>query len=144
MAKKIYCSRRFTFDAGHRIIGHKGKCSFLHGHRYVCEATFAADQINELGMIIDFGTIKEQLGTWINENLDHNLILSNQDKSLARSVTNCTKQRIYTLHANPTSENIALHLLNEVCPKLFASIHVTCIKIKLYESENSFVEVSSS
>lgn len=141
MSKKIYCSRRFVFDAAHRVIGHGGKCRFLHGHRYECEAVFVAEQLNDLGMVIDFGIIKEILGGWINENLDHNMILSVDDQQMATDVTNYTKQQTYFLKSNPTAENIAMHLLYDICPVLFAEHHVRCVKIKLKEGENSYVEL---
>ncbi|EER22473.1 queuosine biosynthesis protein QueD [Rickettsia tamurae subsp. buchneri] len=55
----IKCTRRIEFDAGHRIIGHQNKCQFLHGHRYVLEITIATNETDKLGMIIDFGLIKD-------------------------------------------------------------------------------------
>lgn len=32
-------SAEFTFDAAHRILGHPGKCAYLHGHTYHLEVT---------------------------------------------------------------------------------------------------------
>lgn len=143
MSNEIYCSRRFIFDCAHRVIGHTGKCRFLHGHRYVCEASFVAKELNALGMVIDFAEIKDKLGGWLDDNFDHNLVLSSQDKELAEQISKYTKQKTYFLETNPTSENMALHLLHVVCPKLFANTGARCVKIRLYESENSFVEVGA-
>jgi 6-pyruvoyltetrahydropterin/6-carboxytetrahydropterin synthase len=138
----IKCSRKITFDAAHRIIGHDGKCKFLHGHRYVCEAFFSGNKLDDLGMLIDFGIIKKKLGAWIDENLDHNVILSQDDHELAGHIQKTLNQKPYMLKSNPTAENIALHLLHEVCPGLFYSTGVTCQTIRLHESDNTFVEVS--
>lgn len=139
---KIYCTRKFPFDTAHRVMGHGGQCRFLHGHRYVCEATFEAENLDDLGMVIDFAVIKEKLGGWIKENFDHNVILYCQDEQLALSIADITNQKIYLLDSNPTCENIALHLLHDICPKVFADQNVTCIKLRLHESENSHVEVA--
>ena len=81
----MYCTQIIQFDAAHRIIGHQGKCRKLHGHRYVLEATFTADTLNDLNMIIDFATIKAKLKSWIDECWDHNTVLSKADKNLSKN-----------------------------------------------------------
>lgn len=137
----VICTRRIEFDAGHRLINHQGKCKMLHGHRYALEASFKADNLDDLGRVIDFGVVREILGSWINDNLDHNTILSIADKKLAEEITKATNQKIYFLNCNPTAENIASHILNEICPQLFKNYQVECVAIKLYETPNCFVYV---
>ena len=68
-------TRKFTFDAAHRLINHKGKCANLHGHRYVAEITLQAKQLDELGMVVDFSEVKRIIGDWIDHRWDHNTIL---------------------------------------------------------------------
>lgn len=137
----ISCTRKISFDSAHRLMNHESNCKFLHGHRYVCEATFEAPEIDSLGRVIDFSEIKKILGQWIKETLDHNTILSKKDTELAQSIEKYTNKKVYFLDSNPTAENIALHIF-EMCPKLFKGHNVTCTKIRLHESENSYVEVS--
>ena len=137
----IRCTRKIAFDAAHRLINHEGNCKYLHGHRYICEATFEAPKIDNLGRVIDFAEIKRVLGNWIQNNLDHNTILSNQDLELANAIEKHTHKKVYFLDQNPTAENIALHIF-QMCPILFKNHNVKCIKIRLYESENSHVEVT--
>lgn len=137
----INCTRRIEFDAAHRIINHESKCKMLHGHRYVLEASFEADRLDNLGRVIDFGVIYEVLGSWINENFDHNTILSIDDKILGDEISKITGQKIYYIKENPTAENIALYLFKEICPKIFAGKNVSCTKIKLYETPNCHVRV---
>lgn len=137
----ISCTKKFSFDAAHRIIDHEGKCKYLHGHCYVCEVTFASKELNEMGMVIDFGHIKDRLGKWIDKNLDHNLILAKEDRSLINSLKGVINQTIYIMDNTPTAENIALHILNDICPKLFVDEEAHCEKIRLYESATSYVEV---
>ena len=137
----ISVTRKLEFDAAHRILNHESKCKNLHGHRYSLEASFCADNLDDLGRVIDFGVIKEVLGAWIDEHLDHNTILSIKDKSLGEQIEKQTGQKIYYLNENPTAENIALHLLNEICPKIFANHKVKCVAIRLYETPNCSVDV---
>ena len=136
----ITCTRRIEFDAAHRILNHESKCKMLHGHRYALEATFVAKELDDLGRVIDFGVVREVLGAWIDENFDHNTILSKEDKKLGEKITSETGQKIFYLDKNPTAENIAEFLLKEICPQLFAKKQVKCVKIKLFETPNCYVE----
>jgi 6-pyruvoyltetrahydropterin/6-carboxytetrahydropterin synthase len=43
-----------TFSAAHRLEGHAGRCSRLHGHSWRVEAVFTADEISTGGMFLDF------------------------------------------------------------------------------------------
>ncbi len=113
----------------------------LHGHRYALEATFVAKKLDELGRVIDFGVIREVLGTWIDNHLDHNTILSIQDKNLGDKIASETGQKIYYITENPTAENIAKYIFEEICPKLFATKNVKCVAIKLYETPNCYTNV---
>lgn len=137
----ISCTRRIEFDAAHRILNHESKCKMLHGHRYILEATFVADNLDSLGRVIDFSEIRQILGAWIDNNFDHNTILSRDDKNLGEKISSETKQKIFYIDENPTAENIAKFLLEKICPKLFAGKNVQCTAIKLYETPNCYVEV---
>ncbi len=137
----IICTRKIEFDAAHRIRDHESVCKMLHGHRYVVEASFAAQGLDQLGRVIDFGEIKEILGSWINKNFDHNTILSKDDIDLGRMIASQTGQNIFYLNYHPTAENIARFLFEEVCPALFAGRSVKCVAIKIYETPNCYAEI---
>ena len=112
----ITCTRRLEFDAAHRVMQHESKCRHLHGHRYVVEASFAAESLDGLGRIIDFGEVRRVLGDWIDMHWDHATILFEKDKALGEAIAAETGQAIFYLPANPTAENMAQHLLETVCP----------------------------
>ena len=78
---------------------------------------------------------------WIDDNLDHNVILSIKDKVLGEQISQYTGQKIYYMTDNPTAENIALHLKLAIIPKLFIDSKFDIIKLKLFETPNCFVEV---
>ena len=78
----IFATRKLHFDAAHRVMQHESKCKYLHGHRYVVEATFEAAQLDDLGRVVDFGVIKERLGQWLDAHWDHATILYQKDKEL--------------------------------------------------------------
>lgn len=137
----ISCGRKVEFDAAHRVIGHQNKCKFLHGHRYILEITAESELLNDLGMVVDFGLMKEIIKCWIDENLDHNVILSTKDQALGNSIAEHTGQKIYYIQDNPTAENIVLHLKTQVMPKLFINYDISISKLKLFETPNCFVEI---
>jgi 6-pyruvoyltetrahydropterin/6-carboxytetrahydropterin synthase len=141
----ITCTRKIEFDAAHRVRNHASKCKMLHGHRYVVEVTFSIPELDELGMVVDFGIIKERLGAWIDKHWDHTAILIKDDKELGRSLTEYTGQEVYYMHENPTAENMAKYLLHDICPKLFTDIKgLCCVKIRLYETPNCYAEAAIS
>lgn len=138
----ISCTRKIQFDAAHRILNHESKCKNLHGHRYEVEATFTSLELDNIGRVIDFGVIKEILGGWIDENFDHNTILSVADKNLGDSIENATSQKVFYLKYHPTAENIARFLFEEVCPVLFKGQEIRCIEIKVNETPNCYAKIS--
>ncbi|RTK93614.1 MAG: 6-carboxytetrahydropterin synthase [Rickettsiales bacterium] len=132
---------KIEFDTAHRVVGHQNKCKFLHGHRFVLKLTAKSSELNELGMVADFAELKQIMKEWIDDNFDHTVILYDKDKKLGDSISDCTGQKIYYLAANPTAENIALHLKKDIIPILFNKKPFEIIKVKLYETPNAFVEV---
>lgn len=139
----IKCTRRIEFDAAHRILEHESKCKMLHGHRYALEITVKAEKLDKLGRVVDFGVIKEVVGQWIDNNWDHNTILSNKDQKMGSMIAKETGQQIYYLDCNPTAENMAKYLFEKICPKLLQKYDIIVDKIKLYETPNCSVEIES-
>ncbi len=143
---RISCTRKLEFDAAHRVMLHESKCKYLHGHRYVIEATFEAktsdSMLDSLGRVIDFGVIKDVLGTWVDSHWDHNTILCKDDKPLGSVIEEQLEQAVYYLADNPTAENMAAYLFNVICPELFADYDVQCTHLRLYETPNCSAEIS--
>jgi 6-pyruvoyltetrahydropterin/6-carboxytetrahydropterin synthase len=140
----IICTRRLEFDAAHRVLEHESKCKYLHGHRYVVEASFSARELDRLGRVVDFGVIKERLGAWIDQNWDHTTILFDKDKELGKAISDVTGQVVFYLPNNPTAENMAAYLLEKICPELFADYELECVSVRLHETPNCFVVASSN
>jgi len=163
----IEITRRLEFDAGHRVVGHEGKCKHLHGHRYRAEITVSAapyactgnlDELDELGRVVDFGCIKSVMGGWIDENWDHNMILSPKDplleiaKALSEASQRTSKQvtptevltdivgcRPFILTTgNPTAENLAAYLARVAKTRLPPALVVR--QVRLYETPNCWAD----
>lgn len=139
---KVTCVRKFWFCCGHRIVGHEGKCANVHGHNYSLFVHASADDLDSLGRIVDFSELKSKISSWIDECWDHSFILYEKDELLMPliSVLEVTKP-FYIMDVNPTAENMALHLLNDVFPKLFKNSNITIDCVELWETENNKVVV---
>jgi 6-pyruvoyltetrahydropterin/6-carboxytetrahydropterin synthase len=97
--------REIHFCYGHRLLNYEGKCRHLHGHNGRVAITLAADRLDAIGMVMDFSRIKEVVLAWIDENIDHKMLLSENDPLLP--VLRHQGEPVYVMRANPTAENIA-------------------------------------
>ncbi len=140
----ISIMRRFTFCAGHRLVGHEGKCQNLHGHNYVLEVYVTGHEQDAVGRILDFKQLKTRCKSWIDEHWDHAFVLWNQDQNGLDAIRSSKPHRVYELDSNPTAENMAKHFLDEVCPKILGDSGATAFKVRLWESEETYAEVSQS
>jgi 6-pyruvoyltetrahydropterin/6-carboxytetrahydropterin synthase len=98
-------SREIDFCYGHRLLNYPGKCRHLHGHNGRVSITFEASGLDDRGMVLDFSEIKRVVSRWIDENLDHRMILSRTDPAVP--MLRELGEPMYLLDVNPTAENIA-------------------------------------
>ena len=143
--------RRLQFCAGHRVYKHETKCAHLHGHNYVvflhAQVLPEARQqrggvgLDALGRVIDFSVLRERFAPWIEANWDHGFILWEKDDEAINALSHLTEQKLFLLSANPTAENMAIHLLKTVAPAVLEGSGVALTKVVLWETENCFVEV---
>ena len=138
----INIMRRFTFCAGHRLVGHEGKCQNLHGHNYVAEIFVTGQTQDEVGRILDFKLLKQRCKGWLDDHWDHAFILWDQDQNGLDAVRQSEPHRVYELPTNPTAENMAKHLLEEVCPNVLHGTGASAYMVRLWESEETCAEAS--
>ena len=99
-------SRHIDFCYGHRLIGYAGKCRHLHGHNGRVVITLAAQSLDHRGMVVDFGDIKHIVSSWIDQHLDHRMILHQDDPAVP--YLKQLGEPLVLLDVNPTAENIAI------------------------------------
>ena len=141
----ITVMRKVQFCAGHRLLGHEGKCANLHGHNYLIEFHVTGNEVDELGRVVDFAVINKLFKGWIDDNWDHGFIVWDQDKNAIDALEQVQPNKIYRLPYNPTAENMARYLLNHIGPKLIDSIEgyvLQMTKVVVWETDNSFAEVT--
>lgn len=123
----------------HRIPRHESKCAAFHGHRYAAELECWAESLDDRGRVVDFGVIKERVGSWIDQHWDHTAILMRGDPDPAVPAivaSNASFGRpVYFMDVPPTAENIAAALA-EISQELLADTGVKLLSIRLYETPN--------
>ncbi len=99
--------KRLEISAAHKLnLDYESKCSNLHGHNWVVTVYLRSETLNQNGMIMDFSEIKRK----ISDKLDHKVINDVVD-------------------FNPTAENMARFILDELAP--------CCYRVEVEESENN-------
>jgi 6-pyruvoyltetrahydropterin/6-carboxytetrahydropterin synthase len=100
-------SVRHNFETAHRLphLGRDSKCFNLHGHSWNVEITVTADQLDERGMVVEFGAFKRGVRTWIDENLDHGVMLGRADSLF--DVLLAEGCKVYGFSEWPTVEAVA-------------------------------------
>jgi 6-pyruvoyltetrahydropterin/6-carboxytetrahydropterin synthase len=98
-------SREINFCYGHRLLNYAGKCRYLHGHNGRLIIRLAAAELDKEGMVVDFSEVKRVVGGWIDENLDHRMVLQRNDPAVA--TLRAMDEPMYLMDVSPTAENIA-------------------------------------
>ena len=120
-----------SFCYGHRLLNYDGKCKYLHGHNGRAEITLQSDRLDERGMVVDFGDVKDLVGSFINERLDHKMLLCKKDALIA--VLKKLEEPYFVMEENPTAENIAKVIFDFAREK-----KLSVSRVKLWETDTSF------
>lgn len=121
-------TREIEFCYGHRLLNYGGKCRHLHGHNGRAVVALEAGALDERGMLVDFGEIKDKVQRWIDENLDHTMLLCRDDPILP--VLKERGERVYVMDVNPTAENIARLIYEHA-----AQSGLPVVEVVLWETE---------
>jgi 6-pyruvoyltetrahydropterin/6-carboxytetrahydropterin synthase len=98
-------TQQIDFCYGHRLLNYSGKCKHLHGHNGRVVIVLEGDDLDNRGMLVDFSDVKNALQGWIDETLDHKMILCSSDPAL--ETLEKLGEPVFIIPDNPTAENIA-------------------------------------
>jgi 6-pyruvoyltetrahydropterin/6-carboxytetrahydropterin synthase len=128
-------TREIHFCYGHRLLNYDGKCRHLHGHNGRAVITLEAPQLDRLGMVVDFTRIKRIVSTWIDETLDHKMLLHKDDPVLP--LLRQQGEPVFVMDVNPTAENIARLIYDYTAAQGFP-----VVEVQLWETENCYASYS--
>lgn len=109
----------FTFSAAHAIRGHTRGCQNLHGHNYRIRVHVAAEELDELGMVIDFADLKTVMQEVVGP-FDHRVI---------------NEIPPFDAELNPTAEVLAGYVYREVGRRL--APHLSIRQVEVWENESA-------
>jgi len=133
---KVKVSRKAHFNAAHRLYRPEwsfekndnvfGLCNNpnFHGHNYELVVSVTGEIDKETGFVMDMKVLKELIREKIENQLDHKNL--NVEVEWFKTV-------------NPTAENIAVYIWNQLRPYITASNE---LEVVLYETPRNFVTFS--
>jgi 6-pyruvoyltetrahydropterin/6-carboxytetrahydropterin synthase len=109
---KYSVKKIFEISYAHRLLNYKGKCENLHGHNAKIEVILETNKLNSEDMVMDFVELKERVKNWLDEKLDHRVILSKKDPLV--KVLEKHNQKVFKTSGNPTAETLASIIRKEL------------------------------
>jgi 6-pyruvoyltetrahydropterin/6-carboxytetrahydropterin synthase len=107
------------FAAAHRLENFYGKCEALHGHNWKVEVFITGAELDEAGLLMDFGQLKARTNTLLEE-IDHKYL----------NELEAFRER------NPSSENLARFLFDRLSAALNRDGVRVC-RVNVWESDTS-------
>jgi 6-pyruvoyltetrahydropterin/6-carboxytetrahydropterin synthase len=90
-----------SFSSAHNLRGYKGKCEDLHGHNWRVEISAQSAELDDIGMLMDFKYLRKKLNAVL-ETMDHKYL----------------NKLAFFKRSNPTSENIAKYVYDQLKPRI--------------------------
>jgi 6-pyruvoyltetrahydropterin/6-carboxytetrahydropterin synthase len=106
---------RHNVESAHRFYAatSSSKCRNIHGHSWLITLTLAAPQLDNQGMVLEFGQIKRVWRDWLDTHVDHGIMLHSGDPMIAAIQSVEPDARIFALPQDPTTENVAEFLFHQ-------------------------------
>ena len=131
-------AKEFTWEMGHRLFFHTGKCKNLHGHSYKCIVELTGDpDIN--GMVMDYYDLKKVVVPILDE-LDHAFMVCKNDKEVTSYLDKLNSKKV-VVDFDTTAENICVYLLDKIISTKLPN-NIIAVKVRVLETENSYAEES--
>ena len=124
-------TQEIEFCYGHRLLNYAGKCRHLHGHNGRAVIVLEGAALDDRGMLVDFSDSKQSVRTWIDDELDHRMILNEADPAVPFFQEQ--GEPLFLLPENPTAETIAKLIFNFTKEQGFPVTEVS-----LWETPKSF------
>ncbi|MBI2082045.1 MAG: 6-carboxytetrahydropterin synthase [Deltaproteobacteria bacterium] len=119
------------FCYGHRLMGHEGGCGHLHGHNARVEILLKSETLDQRDFVFDFGEITAKVKTWIDQEMDHKMLLRKDDPLIGplRELG----EPVVVFEANPSAEAIARKIYRYAVQK-----ELPVEEVKVWETESAW------
>ena len=109
-----------TFAAGHALRNYHGKCENPHGHNYRCKLTVEGESLDDAGLLVDFVELKRALHEVV-DRMDHQWLNDLPPFDIL----------------NPSAENMARHICEEVGRSIGSKNGVRIRSVRLWETDTA-------
>jgi 6-pyruvoyltetrahydropterin/6-carboxytetrahydropterin synthase len=109
-----------NFSSAHQLRGYKGKCENLHGHNYKIEIYARGRELDNIGLLVDFGELKTAADEVV-QYLDHR---------------NINELPPFDVELNPSAENLARYILERIASRV-GDDRVKIYKVRCFETPTS-------
>ena len=109
-----------TFAAGHALRNYRGKCENVHGHNYRCQVTLEGEQLDSIGLLVDFVELKRVVHGVL-DRMDHQWLNEFSPFDVL----------------NPSAENMAKYIYDQVAEGLPSRDGVKVGAVKLWETDTA-------
>jgi 6-pyruvoyltetrahydropterin/6-carboxytetrahydropterin synthase len=124
---------RVKFRIGHRLVGsYTGKCNNVHGEGITAIFVFQKEDLNEDGMVMDFGVTKNAIKSYVDKHLDHAYVYNVVEDDVVGSFLKNEGLKVFPIEGNPTSERLAHCLFQKIQEEFLIGLHL--VKVGIVES----------
>jgi len=110
-----------TFAAGHALRNYHGKCENVHGHNYRCQVTIEGADLDDIGLLVDFVELKRVVHGVL-DRMDHQWLNEFPPFDVL----------------NPSAENMARYIYQQVAEGLKVREGVRIALVKLWETDTAY------
>ena len=109
-----------TFAAGHALRNYHGKCENVHGHNYRCQVMVEGPELDDIGLLVDFVELKKAVHGVL-DRMDHQWLNDFPPFDVL----------------NPSAENMARYIYDQVAGSLNPRAGVKVGWVKLWETDTA-------
>jgi 6-pyruvoyltetrahydropterin/6-carboxytetrahydropterin synthase len=131
-------AKEYSWEMGHRLPDHFGKCKNVHGHSYKMLVELEG-KLNDKGMIMDYYELNKIIQPLV-EKLDHAFLVNEKDTNVLEFLEKLNSKKV-VVGFHSTVENICLYILGEIKKINFPS-NVKSIKVRVHETPGDYAEES--
>jgi 6-pyruvoyltetrahydropterin/6-carboxytetrahydropterin synthase len=109
-----------SFSSGHALRNYRGKCENVHGHNYRCQVSIQGEKLDEIGLLVDFVELKRVVHSVL-DRMDHQWLNDFPPFDVL----------------NPSAENMAKFIYDEVSSGLQGKNGIRVAAIRLWETDTA-------
>ena len=127
----------------HALAGYDGLCKHIHGHSYELLVTVLGEPITDeaspkLGMVMDFGDLKQVVKKMIVDRYDHALVISEKSRDLIPADASDLFGKVVVVPWQPSSENFLVDFSKNLQNKLPSGVMLQYMMLR--ETATSYAE----